>query len=266
MNLLEARVTLRPRSISDVLDLAGPFCIVNRRLMLPLALVTTGIGGTAAAVCRLGLAWSWWHVWLLVLGYLLLTSGLFTQAAGELLFCEPSQIRMRTVAGRFFRRFFQYLAARILQWLVLGLSAMVFVPLPVFAARLLFVSEVVLLEAGSPSSSLTRSTRLVLFRSIPCLWLALACALAPFIFAMAADVIGDVIVNWVFEMGRPLGSLWSDGGSGFAVVGALLSAPFLASASFLGYIDLRTRKEGWDVQLRFMALADPEAEARRTAS
>ena len=67
-------------------------------------------------------------------------------------------------------------------------------------------------------------------------------------------------------MGRPVGSLWSDGGSGFAVIGALLSAPFVASASFLGYIDLRTRKEGWDIQLRFMALADTKTEARRIAS
>jgi hypothetical protein len=266
MNLLEARVKLRPRSMSDVLDLAGPFCIVNRRLMLPLGLATTGLGATAAAVCRVGLAWSWWHVWLLTVAYLLLTSGLFTQAAGELLFREPKQIRMRAVVGRFFRRFLQYLAARVLQGLVLGFSALVFVPLPLFAARLFFVSEAVLLESGSPWSSLARSRRLVLFRSLPCLGLALACALAPFVFAMAADLIGDVVVNRVFEMGRPLGSLWSDGGSGYAVVGALLSVPFLASASFLGYVDLRTRKEGWDIQLRFMALAASEAEARRTAS
>jgi hypothetical protein len=266
MNLLEARVALRPRSMSDVLDLAGPFCIANRRLMLPLAVATTAIGATLAAVCRLGLAWAWWQVWFLTAGYLVLTSGLFTQAAGELLFREPRQIHMRAVVGRFVRRFLPYLVARILQWLVLGLCAVVFVPLPIFASRLLFVSEAVLLESGSPASSLTRSTRLVLFRSIPCLGLALACALAPFLFAIAADVVGDAVVNMVFEMGRPLGSLWSDGGSGFAVVGALLSAPFLASAGFLGYIDLRTRKEGWDIQLRLMALADAEAEARRIAS
>jgi hypothetical protein len=56
--------------------------------------------------------------------------------------------------------------------------------------------------------------------------------------------------------------LWSDGGSAYAVAGALLSAPFVASASFLGYIDLRTRKEGWDIQLRLAALADSEDRLR----
>ena len=259
MNLLEARVALRPRSMSDVLDLAGPFCIVNRRTLLPLALGTTTVGAVAVVLCRLMLAWPWWAVWLLTAGYLLLAVGLFTQAAGELLFQAPAQVRARAVLGRFLRRFPQYLVARLLQWLVLGVSAALFVPLPIFAPRLLFVAEAVLLESGSPTSALARSTRLVLFRSLPCLGLALACALAPFLFAISADVVGDAIVNLVFEMGRPLGSLWSDGGSGFAVVGALLSAPFVASASFLGYIDLRTRKEGWDIQLRFMELARAEA-------
>lgn len=266
MNLLEARVVLRPRSISDVLDLAGPFCISNRRALLPWVLLTTAIGAALAAVCRLGLGWSWSASWAAIGGYLILTNGLFTQVAGELLFREPAQVRLRTNAGRFLRRLPHYLLARILQWLVLGVCAVVFVPLPIFASRLFFVSEVVLLESASPTGALARSSRLVLFRSIPCLGLALACALAPFVFAIAADVVGDSIVNLVFEMGRPFGSLWSDGGSGFAVLGALLSGPFVASASFLGYIDLRTRKEGWDIQLRLMALADAEVEGRRIAS
>jgi hypothetical protein len=266
MNLLEARVVLRPRSMSDVLDLAGPFCIANRRVLLPLAIATTAVGALLAAACRLGLGWSWLAVWLSTGGYLLLTGGLFTQVAGELLFREARQIRLRTVVGRFLRRFFPYLAARILQWVVLAFCAATFVPLPIFAARLLFVSETVLLESASPGVALARSSRLVLFRSIPCLGLSLACAVAPFLFAISADVVGDAIVNLVFEMGRPFGSLWSDGGSGFAVIGALLSAPLVASASFLGYIDLRTRKEGWDIQLRFLALADAEAGGRRIAS
>lgn len=262
MNLLEARVALRPRSVSDILDLAGPFCVVNRRLLLPLAVVTTAVGSALAGVCRLGLGWSWSAVWLVVGIYGGITSGVFTQAAGELLFRQPGQVPARLVLARFVRNAPRYLAARMLQALALFLSALVFLPLPVFASRLLFVSEVVLLESSSPAGSLSRSSRLVLFRGLPCFGVVLACALAPFVFAAAADVVGDAVVNFVFEMGRPLGSLWSDGGSGFAVVGALLSAPFVASASFLAYVDLRTRKEGWDIQLRLMAIAEAESERR----
>jgi hypothetical protein len=266
LNLLEARVALRPRAMSDVIDLAGPFCIVNRRLMVPLAVLVTAIGGIISGLCRLKLGWSWSSVWLVVAGYLWLSNGLYTQVAGELLFRRPDEIRLLHVLGRFARQVVPYMIARLLHLLALGLCAVVFVPLPVFAARLFFVSEAVLLESGTAFRSLARSSRLVLFRSLPCLGLALASLCAPFMFATAADLIGNALVKMVFQMGEPVGSLFSDGGSAYAVAGALLSAPFVASASFLGYIDMRTRKEGWDIQLRFMALADAEAKNRRIAS
>jgi hypothetical protein len=76
-------------------------------------------------------------------------------------------------------------------------------------------------------------------------------------------VIGDALSADVLQLGRPLGHLWADGGSGFAVAGALLAVPVAAAARFLGYIDLRTRKEGWDIQLKFMAIAEAETKAKR---
>jgi hypothetical protein len=264
--IAEARVALRPRSMSDVLDLAGPFCITNRRLMAPLALWVTLLGGALAALCRLVLDWPWGEVWLLIAGYLLLSGGVFTQAAGELLFRAPADVRVLAVLARFMRRFAPFFAARLVHLIVLGACAMVVAPLPVFAARLAFVGEAVLLESGSAMGSFARSSRLVLYRGVPCMGLVLACACAPFVFAMAADLIGNAIVDLLLQMGRPVGSLWSDGGSAYAVVGALLSAPFVASASFLAYIDLRTRKEGWDIQLRFMAVVDAEEQGRSMAS
>jgi hypothetical protein len=252
--------------MSDVLDLAAPFCFANRRLMVPLALLVTVAGGILSWICRVRLGWQWSSVWLVVAGYYLLTSGVYTQAVGELLFRRADEIRVTRILGRFAGQFFPYLIARIVHLLVLGLCAAVLVPLPIFAARLFFVGEVVLLESGTPFGSLARSSRLVLYRSLSCLGLALASLCAPFLFAIAADLLGTTLVEMVFQMGRPFGSLFTDGGSAYAVAGALLSAPFVASASFLGYIDMRTRKEGWDIQLRFMALADIEDKNRRIAS
>ena len=266
MNLLESRVALRPRAMSDVLDLAAPFCFANRRLMVPLATLVTAVGCLLSWICRVKLAWGWTSVWLVVAAYYLLTSGVYTQAAGELLFRRADEIRVLHVLGRFARRFFPYMVARIVHLLALGLCAAIVVPLPIFAARLFFFGEAVLLESDSPFGSLARSGRLVLFRSLSCLGLALASLCAPFLFALAADLLGTTLVEMVFQMGRPFGSLFADGGSAYAVAGALLSAPFVASASFLGYIDMRTRKEGWDIQLRFMALADAEDKNRRIAS
>jgi hypothetical protein len=265
VNLLEARVALRPRSMSDVLDLAGPFCMGNRRLMGRLALVHVSVGAGLAAVCRLRLEWAWPSVWLLVAAYLLLTNGIYTLAAGELLFRRPDEIRVWTLLRRFVRRFPSYAVARILHLTGLAICAAIVLPLPVFAARWFFFGEALLLESASPLASLTRSSRLVLFRSGPSFGLALASLCAPFLFAVATDVMGNVVVHLLLQMGQPLGSLFENGGSGFAVVGVLLSAPFVASASFLGYIDMRTRKEGWDIQLRFMALADASAKERKMA-
>jgi hypothetical protein len=267
MNLLEARVTLRPRSMSDVIDLAGPFCLANRRLFVPLCLWVSGLGGALAFLCRSLAGWPWWAVWFIVAAYLLLASGVYTVAAGEVLFREPGKVKVTRILARFAgARFPSFFVARVAQVLVLGFCAMITVPLPIFAARLFFTTEAVLLESGSALGSLARSGRLVLYRGVPCFGLALASLAAPFVFAMAADLLGNAVVDMIFQMGRPTGSLWSDGGSGYAVAGALLSSPFVASASFLGYIDQRTRKEGWDIQLRFMALADADARNRRIAS
>jgi hypothetical protein len=266
MNLLEARVALRPRSMSDVIDLAGPFCVTNRRLFLPLVLWVSLPGAALAYLCRAPAEWPWWAVWLVLAAYLVLAGGVYTVAAGELLFREPAEVRIAGVLGRFARRLPELLVARIAHLLLLGFFAILTVPLPIFAARLFFTTEAVLLESDSPLGALGRSSRLVLYRSVPCFGLALACLAAPFVFAVAADLLGNSVVDLILQMGRPFGSLWSDGGSGYAVAGALLSSPFVAAASFLAYIDLRTRKEGWDIQLRFMALAEAESGRRRMAS
>jgi hypothetical protein len=49
-------------------------------------------------------------------------------------------------------------------------------------------------------------------------------------------------------------------------VGFHAAIPYLAVARFLGYVDHRTRGDGWDIQLRFMALAAEETPAQRRGS
>jgi len=56
------------------------------------------------------------------------------------------------------------------------------------------------------------------------------------------------------RLARPADALLR-GGSWFALCGFFLAVPFLATARFLAYIDGRTRREAWDVQLRFTELA-----------
>src|SRR5262249_40877626 len=96
--------------------------------------------------------------------------------------------------------------------------------------------------------------------------LGLLCSLlvAQAVFVGVAELIGQGIVEGVLQLGRPFGSLVPDGGSVFALVGFFLSIPYVASARFLKYTDIRTRKEGWDIQLKFTAIQAAD-QARRGA-
>ena len=70
------------------------------------------------------------------------------------------------------------------------------------------------------------------------------------------------LFDFVLQVGKPFGSLIDEGGSASSLLGLFLAVPYWATARFLLYVDLRTRRDGWDVQVRFMALAsqaEPEA-------
>jgi hypothetical protein len=126
------------------------------------------------------------------------------------------------------------------------------------------VHEVVLLEGGGVSQAFGRSRALARHRGMFCFGLWLAVAVAPALGAVVADTLGNAVVSKVLQLGMPFGDFWDQGGSGLAVLGALIGIPIGAAARFLGYADLRTRKEGWDIQLKFMSIvADGEKDGGR---
>jgi hypothetical protein len=266
MNLLAARVALRQRTLADVLDLALPLCLANRRPFGTLALLALGPIAGLAAVLRLRGHWSWGFVWCVILEASFLAEGVFTVALGELLFREPAEVGAGSVGRAFAARLPSYLVAVIGRQLVLLVSTfLVFVPF-VQGPATQFVGDALLLERSSPGTAWARSRALARNRGAFCLGLWLTTLVFPVIGAFVGDQIGNAVVGFVLQLGRPAGDLLADGGSGFAVAGALLAAPVAAAARFLGYLDLRTRKEGWDIQLRFVALAaDAAARPRRAA-
>jgi hypothetical protein len=263
VNLLAARVVLRPRSLADVLDLALPLCLANRRRLAVLAAIALGPIACLAAFLRLRVQWGWVPLWCLVIEAGFVAEGVFTVAFGELLFRGPADVRAGAAMRMFLRRLPSYLAIMIGRQLVLAVStALVFVPFMTGPATV-FVREALLLERASPGVAWTRSRALARNRTAFCTGLWLATLVMPAIGAVVGDQLGNAVVGFVLQLGRPTGDLMTQGGSGFAVAGALLAAPVAAAARFLGYIDLRTRKEGWDIQLRFMAIAAERAPQQR---
>ena len=256
MNLFAARVSLRARSLTEVLDLAAPFCLQNARLLAALSLIMLLPVAAVIAGLRLGLGWSWPAVWAAGFGLACLAEGAFTVALGEALFRRPDDLRAAPAVARFVRRLPALAAVHLTRLVVLGLCATLVLPVFLEGPRWLFPVEAVLLENAPVSQAVRRSRSLGQRRTGFCLGLAAALLVLPAAAVVLVDLVGGQLLSSVFQLGQPLGSLFDDGGSGFAVLGLLLSVPLSAATRFLGYIDLRTRSEGWDIQLRFAAWAE----------
>jgi hypothetical protein len=255
VNLLAARVVLRPRSLADVLDLAVPFCVAGRRVMGRLAALVLAPALALCVALRWGAGWRWESVWLVAIAVTDVLEGVFTCAAGELLFRDDREASAAEILGRFVRRLPRAFASVLVCRVLLAVSALLVVTLPMVGLRLLFTREVVLLEKAGPFAAIARSHRLVKFHLDSSFGLLAALVLGPVLFMVGAEGLGQAVADKVLQLGRPVGELFVEGGSLFALIGFFLSVPVLATARFLFYIDLRTRKEGWDIQLRFAALA-----------
>lgn len=267
MNLLAARLVLRQRSLADSLDLALPFCLANKRPLAVLSLVALGPIAALLAYLRIAKHWPWGSVWVVYAAAALLVEGVFTVALGELLFRPPAGVRVRSFVGRFLRRLPAIVVSVVVRQVVLACAGLMLVA-PVFfvAPPSIFVPEALLLEGATMGKALARSRALARNRLGMCTGIWLASLLLPAFGAVAMDVVCNSVVGFVLQLGHPAGELFEHGGSGFAVLGALLAVPLAAAVRFLGYVDLRTRKEGWDIQLRFVALAEQSALGRRRAA
>lgn len=254
MNLLNARVVLRLRAVADVLDLTVPYCLRGRQLFGPLCLLVLGPAFSALALLHHALGWSWQNVWLLAVACGGLLQAPFVLAAGELLFNTPGEARLRTLFLHLWRRLFPFLFAHLTSRLLISVSVVGLVTWPIAGSALLFVQEAALLEGASGPGALVRSRRLVLRHNGAAFGMWMATLFCPVVCVLYAEVLGQAVVGTTLQLGEPVGNLFSQGGSLFALAGFLLSLPLTAAARFLKYVDIRTRKEGWDIQLRFMAI------------
>lgn len=255
MNLRQARVVLRPRDAMGVLDLAAPFCVRNWRVFAPLAGVALLPLFAACLAARYALGWRWPAVWLMAVGLGGLAHAPFTVACGEVLFQAPEQVRLRRIMARVLRRTPALVLAHVLAVLLNALAATVAILLPFSLGALLVVHEAVLLEGAGPFQALARSARAVRGHGASAFGVAFALVLLAAAGVCAGEITLNTVIATGLQLGEPFGTLWTRGGTPYALAGYFLTVPLAAAARFLKYIDLRTRKEGWDIQLRFTAVA-----------
>jgi hypothetical protein len=255
MDLGRAAIVLRPRSLTETLDLAlRALSALSPRALLGLSLVYLSPPLALLLVARYGFGLDW--VWVWVVGALLasLVDAPFTYFVSRRLFHEEPTLGelSRTVAQSLSRQ----LGTSLYSLFMLSLTALTgFLMLPWAMMRLGFVKEATLLEGYSGRRAWARASALAKSPGAPAFSLAFSLIAARLSSVMLAEALGQGLVGDLLQLGQPVGSLWRDGGSAYALAGLFVSTPYVACARFLEYLDLRTRTDAWDVQVRFMALA-----------
>lgn len=245
-----ARVAFRDRPLADVLDLAVRFVVVHGRAYAGAA---AAVLPPAMGVCLLvQVAWGWAAAWAAAVVLSVVVQIPFTVLASRLVFDDRARVRdaLRDAA----REAPRVGAVRLLQ-LALAVVGLAFFVVPGFwaAASYAFTSEVLLLERATVGQALSRAPRLASSSVGEALLGLFALALVHAAAVALAEQGGRAILGELLQF-RPPPSALREGGSVLALVGWFGAVPYLATARFLVYLNVRTRAEGWDVQTRFAAL------------
>ncbi len=254
MNLESARVVLRPRTASEILDLAFRFAAgLGSSVYLRLAAIVVPPCLLVCGAAYFASDGNWPVVWCVAAMLAAVAQGVFTVAASRLLFtAEPST---REILHTSLRRLPALIGGLLLHAMWLALGSLMLVGGIYIWVRHTYLYEAVLLEQQSPLAALTRSSALFRGKAGAATTVCMLSALLVGLGIVVGETLLSNLVSWVLQLGEPFGELWDDGGSAYALLGFFAALPLVATARFLAYIDGRTRQDGWDIQLRFMAIA-----------
>lgn len=272
----EARIVLHPRSLDETFDLALAYARSHARDLWRVALVSVLAVFVPCLALGFGLGLDDGAVF--ALGVLLTT--LFERTTtifvGRHVFGNTTSTRSAWAA--FARRFgglgFVALAVTLpglmLVWSegdnegLLGFGVMLGVFWPFLVASGMHLSEVSLLEQLPLGKSLKRARALGAYRYGRAMGLLLVGLGVRALFVYGAYAVGVFLFSFLLQVRGFADNFdfW------LALLGYALSGPYVALVRFLDYIDARTRREGWDIQVRFNAIAQrTRAErARRMAA
>jgi hypothetical protein len=239
-------VRVRERSFLEVLDLA--LVVVRDR---PIVLGLAALAGIAP--------WAALNAWLtsdpefpLPLFVLLVflevpwATAPLTLVLGELMFGR------RPTAGRVLGRLMRALPVLfVYQFVLRNLLIWTVVFFPLIPSRLVFLSEVILLERDRWWRALRRSAQLCARRGgdLFAQWLAVLFFGAAFVgcFWVGTGAVLRALTTSELTWDQPG---WGDFYGLRFQLGLWLAIAFFAVARFLTYIDHRIRKEGWEIELR----------------
>ena len=266
MDVLNARVALRERGLLETLDLAIRFVVAHASIYARLVLVVIVPAGALVT-------WATWKMdvaiaWALMIVASHLVQLPFTALAGRLVF--EHDVRLRDVLRDSLRVLPRAVGLRFLQIAGIVGGGLVFcIPAAWLGAAWLFAPEVLVLEGSGPVATLGRARRMT-NRHFGIAAGALALLVLLHVTAtLGFDAAGRTLLEELLQVTPPdavftLRPPHLDAPTVLAAIGFWLFVPYVATARFLVYIDLRTRAEAWDVQTRFAAIAARLEEAKAT--
>jgi hypothetical protein len=202
---------------------------------------------------RYVLGFDWPTIWVLSIPLAIFAEGPFTVLTGHLALSDDARVGPALKA--FARRAPMYALACVLVAAFQSLAALLFVVPWFFAAMVsAFMPEVVLLE-GANFRAFRRMGRVVYGYNGVAIGMVLLQLIGRFAAVAMTDAALRRTLGVVLDVRVHVESLWLDGGSPYALAGLWLSVPICAVFRYMAYIDLRTRREGWDLQRRFQVLS-----------
>lgn len=251
MNPNQCRVVLRPRSALEVFDLTVIFIRVNARLFLRLGAFVV----LPPALAFVPLCWVLEGIPVLLFAPILLVPFIqapFTLAGGTLLFQES--VTVGEVARQTWRALGP-LASRVMIGgigVVMGVCTFGYGLLMLMPA-LLYLSETALLERVGVERTLKRALRLAGGNLLTAMAGAAAHVFLTVWLALVCEAAGEVLLATTLQLGQPFGSLYTGQVTPFLLFGMLAAQPLHAIYRLLLYVDVRTRIEGWDLQVSLRA-------------
>jgi len=185
--------------------------------------------------------------WLAAIVFGTISQGVYTVAAGDLMFAPETTTRQ--VWKHFVRRVTAYVAVLLYSRVLLLVS------LGALASRALFIHEACLLEQAGPRTAWARSSSVGRSDGGEVVAALFAMAGLQVSVICVFELLGHAIFETLLVLPNVGGTLTKHGFSAFAVAGYFASLPLVSTLRFLAYINSRTRRDGWDIQVRFMALA-----------
>ncbi|MFT5431874.1 MAG: hypothetical protein ACI9OJ_002572 [Myxococcota bacterium] len=253
MNLQAARVVLRPRTTSDIMDLGLAWQRqIGGRLFIRLSLILLLPSLVMCVIAKQAFSLGWDDVWVLAVVSTSALEGVFTIACGQLMFAES--VKPLAVWQQFRPRLVPYIGMLIVISVLQGLLMLTVIGWILAWPSFLFCREAVLLENVGATDAVRRSHRFVKRDRSRAFGLSLLFLLVTCGLVLVSELLIGATFEFVLQIGRPFGQI-EDGGSFAALVGLHLAVPIIAAARFLAYIDLRTRQDGWDIQVKFLAIA-----------